>query len=189
MIACGPGRVLAVAGTAFFMSAAPASPVRASELDDFLGKLDECTFPAQGSPFALFAASLYQRYGNPEGNPADSPAADRTEVAIVLPPELEGAFGPATSRNFGDYTLVTLPVEGTFGGLPLRDLSFRFGNQNAIAAIALVFDASHADVTFSFGDSVARGDDRGQEAGRTGRGYSAEIPPGEPGRITCDWSS
>ncbi|WP_454915439.1 hypothetical protein [Xanthobacter sediminis] len=195
MIAIRPKAAPALAGAAFFMSAAllgaallGAAPAQAAELDDFLGNLDECDFPAQGSAFARFTASLFQRYGNSADGPQGY-AADHTGVVVVLPPELAAAFGAATSRNFGDYTLVTVPVDGTFGSLPLSGMTFSFGNQNGISAITLVFAASQADVAMAFGDSVERGDDRGQDAGRTGPGYSAEIPPGEPGRITCDWSS
>lgn len=190
-IAHRPAAALALAGAALLMSAALlwASPVRAVELDTFLAGLDECSLPPRGGPFGAFATSLFQRYSNRPGNP-NGRAADRAHVQIVVPPELEATFGPPATRNFGEYTVVTVPVmNGTFGGLPLDSLAFRFGNQNAIKALAIVFAASHADVVTVFGDAVEQGDDRGQTAGRSGPGYSAEIPPGEPGHITCDWSS
>lgn len=178
--------VLALAGTAFFMSAAPG---RAVELDNFLTGLDECAFPAKNSPFAVFAISLVERFANRPGNPRGY-SADRANIAIVVPPELEGAFGAPSTHNYGEYTQVVVPVQdGTFGGLPLSSMQFSFGNRNGIKALLITFAASHFDVAMAFGDSIERGDEQGQTAGMRGDGYSAEIPPGEPGRISCDWSS
>ncbi|MFG1417960.1 hypothetical protein V5F38_13315 [Xanthobacter sp. V0B-10] len=176
---------LAIASAAFFMATAPG---RALELDTFLVGVEECALPAPQSPLGAFVHSIVQRYGNAPGNPR-AYAADRTNVAIVLPPEVAPAFGPATTRNFGEYTQVTVPVDGTLGGLPLSHMTLRIGNRNGIKAFMLVFSASRADVVDVFGDSIEYADNRGQDAGRRGDGYSAEIPFGEPGRITCDWSS
>ncbi|MFG1402522.1 hypothetical protein [Xanthobacter sediminis] len=180
-----PKAALAIATAAFFMATTPG---RAVELDTFLSGVEECSLPAQHSPLEAFVRSVVQRYGNAPGNPR-AYTADRTNVPIVLPAEIASAFGPATTRNFGEYTQVTLPVAGTFGGLPLSHMTFRIGNRNGIKAFMLVFTASRADVVDVFGDSIEYGDNLGQDAGRHGDGYSAEIPFGEPGRIACDWSS
>lgn len=177
--------VLALAGAAFFISAAPG---RAVELDNFLTGLDECAFPKKGSPFAVFAISMLERYGNRPGN-SRGYSADRTDVMLTVPPDLESAFGPPSTHNYGEYTQVVVPVDGTFGGLPVSNMQFTFGNRNGIKALLITFAASHSDVAVVFGDSIERGDEAGQDAGFRGDGYSAEIPPGEPGRISCDWSS
>ncbi|MDQ0505432.1 hypothetical protein [Xanthobacter agilis] len=164
------------------------TPSQAVELDAFLEGVDECALPRPASPLGVFVHSLVQRYANKPGNPRGY-AADRTDISLDLPPDIADAFGSPTPSNFGEYTQVTVPLNGTFGGLPVTQMTFRFGNKNGIKAFMIVFNASRADVVSEFGEAVESGDDRGQNAGRRGDGYSAEIPYGEPGRIACDWSS
>lgn len=186
----GHPRARTLLGAAAFAAAALLGvvPGGAVELDTFLYGVDECALPPQGSPLAVFVHSLVQRYGNKPGNPRGY-SADRADISLALPPDIADAFGPPTTGNFGEYTQVTVPVSGTFGGLPLSQMTFRFGNRNGIKVFMLTFNASRADVVSEFGDAVESGDDRGQTAGRRGDGYSAEIPFGEPGRIACDWSN
>lgn len=177
-----------IAAAAFFICASGGSLASAAELDHFLVGVDECLLPQQTSSLGAYVRSIVQRYGNAPGNPRGY-AADRSNVSLDVPVELADAFGPATTHNYGEYTEVTVPLYGTFGGLPLSHMTMRIGNRNGIKAFALVFSASHMDVVSEFGETVEAADERGQLAGRRGNGYSAEIPAGEPGRITCDWSS
>lgn len=179
---------LAFAGAAIVLSGPLAASSRAAGLEGFLSGFRACDYADEGDPFDRFVRSLIDRYGN-SFTDAPARAADHTEVAIVVPPELAGAIGRAKSQNQGDHTLVTVPLKGSFGGLAVSRLEFAFGNENGINAATLVFSASRADVVKAFGASVARGNKKGEEQGQDGAGYSAEIPADEPGRILCDWSS
>lgn len=178
-----------LAGAAIFMSALlPVTAAHAAGLDGFLSGFRACDYADEGDPFERFVHSLAERYGNPFTD-APASAAERAEVAIVVPPELASAIGRPKSQNQGDHTLVTVPLKGSFGGLAVSRLEFAFGNENGINAATLVFSASRADVVKAFGASVARGNKKGEEQGQDGAGYSAEIPTEEPGRILCDWST
>ncbi|MFG1477806.1 hypothetical protein V5F53_03975 [Xanthobacter sp. V4C-4] len=182
---CRAGLLAAAAVAATLLGAGPG---RAVELDAFLHGVDDCALPSPDSPLGAFVRSLVQRYSNKPGNPRGY-SADRADIPLVVPPDIASAFGTPSTTNFGEYTQVSVPLTGSYGGLPLSLMTFRFGNRNGIKAFMLTFNASRAEVVSEFADAVENADERGQAAGRRGDGYSAEILFGEPGRIACDWSS
>lgn len=176
------GVALAMAGATFFL---PVPAARAASLDGFLKSLRECDFADEATPFGQFRGSLIERYANTfSSEPA--PAADRSEVAIAVPPDLAGAIGKATTRNEGEYTLVSVPLQGSFGGLAVSRLEFGFGNENGIHVATVMFAVPRAQVVKVFGAGIARGHRKGQQDGSDGAGYDAQIPNDEPGRIVCD---
>lgn len=174
---------------AFFLPATlTALPAHAAGLESFLSTFRECEYPGETDPFELFVRSLVERYRN-DFSQDPQPAADRSNVKLEIPADLAGSIGPVTARNEGDHTLLSMPLKGSFEGLPVKALEFVFGNENGINTAVLVFNGSRADVVKTFGASIARGNAKGEAASADGAGYGAIIPEDEPGRIICDWST
>ncbi len=161
----------------------------AGNLDRFLAPMRNCT-PMDGStPFGRLARSLAEKYRNPF-SPRPRPSAIDTSVRIAIPAGLSAAFGKEEVVNHGEYTAVSLPLFGSFGGLAVKALQFSFGNENGISVTSLVFAAQRTEVEHVFGAAVARGAAAGSRAGEAGQArYSAAIPEVEPARIICDWST
>ncbi len=174
---------------AFFMPATLTTlPAHAAGVESFLSTFRECDYSNETDPFELFVRSLVERYRN-DFTPDAQPAADRANVKLEIPADLANVIGPVTTRNEGDHTFLSIPLKGSFEGLPLKALEFAFGNENGINTAVLVFAGSRADVVKTFGASIARGNAKGEAASADGAGYGAIIPEEEPGRIICDWST
>ena len=174
---------------AFFMPATlTALPAHAAGLESFLSTFRQCDYANETDPFELFVRSLVERYHN-DFSADPQPAADRSTVKLEIPADLAGSIGPVTARNEGDHTFLSIPLKGSFQGLPVKALEFAFGNENGINTAVLIFAGSRADVMKTFGASIARGNAKGEAAGADGAGYAAIIPEEEPGRIICDWST
>ena len=171
---------------AALLAAAPATSAVASDVrfDRFLSGFERC---APTGEFEAFARSLAERHRNPCCSPG--PANVDASVTIVVPPEVAAGVGAATSKNEGEYTEVTVPLTGTYGGVPLASFLFVFGNENGIGAASLGFAAPRAEIERRFGADVAAAADAGQSESEMGAGYTAVIGDGEPGAIVCDWST
>ena len=164
--------------------AASTTILSAASLEQFLGTFEACK---ASETFQDYADRLGSHFANPCCEPGAA-AAD-PGVTITPPAEIATAAGKPVSTNHGEYTEVSLPITGTYGGIPVGLLAFSFGNENGIFAARLQFDAPRAIVQDRFGAAVQAADAAGSAAWETeGYGYSAQIPDGEPGAIVCDWS-
>lgn len=182
--------VLAIPAVLLAAPAGNAAPAGSVNLDGFLSTFRQCAYAPNESPFGRYTTSLVEKYGN-DFSEKPGPAQARAGVRLTLPPAEAAAFGEPSTVNHGDHTALTVPVTGTFGGLPVTRIEFSFGNENGINAATLVFDVPRTAVAKAFGASVAKGNRKGrqEEASGAGAGYSAEIPKADPGRISCDWST
>lgn len=93
--------------------------------------------------------------------------------------------------SHADHTLVSVGLNGSFFGKPVTMIEFAFGNENGVNAATLVFAAPRQAVVKQFGAGLARAEARGRQEEKSGQGpgFSAIIPPEDPGRISCDWST
>lgn len=163
---------------------ATAQAASAASLDRFLGTFEACEV---SDLFRGYAETLGSRFANPCCEPGET--AVNEAVAIDPPGMVAGAAGEPDATNHGEYTEVRLPLSGDYAGMPVRLLAFTFGNESGIFAARLLFGASRTAVEARFGEEVRAADAAGAAAWeREGYGYSAAIPDGEPGSITCDWS-
>lgn len=172
--------------TAFatFTLVASTAVLSAASLEQFLGAFEACK---ASETFQDYADRLGSHFANPCCEPGAAAADPR--VTITPPAEIAAVAGKPTSTNYGEYTEVTLPITGTYEGIPVSLLVFSFGNENGIFAARLQFDAPRAIVFDRFGAAVRSADAAGSAAWETdGYGYSARIPDGEAGAIICDWS-
>lgn len=174
-------RLLAAAATMM----ATVQAASAASLDRFLGTFESCEV---ADLFWGYADAVGSRFANPCCEPGE--AAVNDAVAIDPPQMIAGAVGDPDATNHGEYTEVHLPLTGDYAGMPVRLLAFTFGNENGIFAARLLFGVSRAAVESRFGEAVRAADAAGAAAWESeGYGYSAAIPDGEPGSITCDWST
>lgn len=63
-----------------------------------------------------------------------------------LPNAVAGAVGNPAVKVETEYSEITLPVSGTWRGLPLVGFEFTRGHENGIGSFGLVFAASVADL-------------------------------------------
>lgn len=178
------GRRLRAAALALAVLPA-AGPAAAEPLDGFLNAFRSCDFSRRGADFAAFSSALADKFRNTSGFKGES----NVDGTITVP---RLAFvRDIKAVSHGDHTLVSVGLTGRFFGQPVSMIEFSFGNENGINAATLVFDAPRAAVVKQFGAGVARGELKGRQEEKKGEGpgYSAIIPPEDPGRISCDWST
>ncbi len=186
---CLQKAVRTLVGAAFFMPALWAPlPAAAAGFDSFLETFYECDPVSEGVPFELFMRSVSERYGNIFSETPQA-AAEDTSIQLEIPADLVSNIGPIASKNAGDHTRLSIPLQGSFEGLPLQKLEVALGNENGINAMVLIFNTPHARVQGIFGSLIARGNAKGEAHSENGAGYSATIPQDNPGRILCDWST
>jgi len=112
--------------------------------DDFLTGLDAgCT---RSPLFQAWQDGLVARHV-----PANGIEAKPVDLGAVA-----AAIGPSRGVDKGEYVEVTVPLSGTFGGVPVRRLVFSFGKENGIYGYALEFAAPRKDVERVFRQKVRR---------------------------------
>lgn len=154
-------------------------------IDTFLKSFRKCDYAGRDSAFIAFEDALARKFKNPHGFKGPS----GVDGSITVPGYPFVSTIEAVSH--GDHTLVSVGLTGKFHGTPVKMIEFSFGNENGISAATLVFDATRQAVVDKFGADIAKGERKGraEEQSGKGAGYSAIIPPDNPGRISCDWST
>jgi hypothetical protein len=143
--------LLALALAAMALGAAAAlAPVRAQSgpvaLDRFLSGFERsCNF---GPEYQRFVETLMPYDGQTR--------AYRTTDQAEAPARLRAALGRPELTSDGEITTVTVPLRGTYKGLPVRALRITRGNGVAVTGDGLVFDAPAARVQRALGPVVAR---------------------------------
>lgn len=159
-----------LAMTVIALSAPPGGTAHAAgtSFDSFFKGITRCELtPA----FKTFWRGVADRYGNRSGT---RDAIIKPGVKIALPDALAASvhLDRATSHNKGDYTLVVVPLSGTFMRTPLKHVEFYLGNENGISIIALEFATSKAALQRAFAKTIAQGQSllkrKGDEYGTVG---------------------
>lgn len=136
---------LPIAGLFAAVLVVASPPARAGAvLDGFLEGMDEgCR---QSPAFQAFEQSLVARHTPPI----------RRGTAIVAPPDLAAAIGPATAVDKGEWVEVSVPLDGTWRGVAVKRFVFSLGKENGIHAWAVEFAAPAEAVTATFAERVKR---------------------------------
>lgn len=170
--------VLSPVLVAFALLAGAVTPASAQvAFDDFLAGLDAgCT---RTPVFQAWQDGLVARHV-PSNDQEARPAVDLGAVAA----------GIGTSRGVdkGEYVEVTVPLTGTFGGVPVRRLRFSFGKENGIYGYALEFAASRRVVEQAFREKVRKSEasipkDEEGMGGSTGLDFDGRVA------LWCDFSN
>lgn len=122
-------------------TAAGAQEVR---FDRFLGGfLEGCRM---GPDFVAFHGSIVQKYGS----------MGKRSARLVVADSVRPGIGTITTRPESESTRVVVPLTGSFGGLPLRQLVFSVGNENGINGWAVDFATDQVRLRERFGAAVVR---------------------------------
>ena len=97
-------------------------------------------------------------------------------------------IGKSRGVDKGEYVEVTVPLTGTFGGVPVRRLVFSFGKENGIYGYALEFAATREIVERAFAEKVRRSEasipkDEEGMGGSTGLDFDGRVA------LWCDFSN
>ncbi|MGO3930553.1 hypothetical protein NP284_19845 [Rhodopseudomonas pseudopalustris] len=165
--------------------AATAQPTPAA-FDGFLAGLTECQFSPD---FQKFRSGVIERFANPAFS--KQPIANKSAV-VPLPAALSGTIDIEGARlrsdDDGESTTVDIPVTGTYGGLPLKNLLFVLGNENGIAIAGAEFAAPRDQVVKTFGPAIKRGT---AQLKKTADEFPMSVGFGKPpaASIYCDQSN
>jgi hypothetical protein len=122
-----------------------AAPVAASsDLSGFLGSIETECSGSKG--FVRYMFSLGEKYTS----------SGDLNNKVLVPAGFEASIGKETVKDKGEYMDVSVPLRGTYRGLPVTRLDFWLGNENGIYAVAIVFDAPLKAVRSTLGAKVAR---------------------------------
>ncbi|NLH83002.1 MAG: hypothetical protein GX458_19475 [Phyllobacteriaceae bacterium] len=163
---------------AFALLAGATTPAAAQvAFDGFLAGLDAgCT---RTPVFQAWQDGLVARH---------VPANDRETPPPVDLGAVAAGIGEARGVDKGEYVEVTVPLAGTFGGVPVRRLVFSFGKENGIYGYALEFAATRPVVEKAFRAKVRRSaaaipkDEEGM-GGSTGLDFDRRVA------LWCDFSN
>ncbi len=126
-------------GTPTVMAAPASSP---ADLNGFLDGFEtKCTGPAV---FTAYRNSLGERYTT----------SGSSRHKVFVPAAFKEAIGRERVANKGEYMTVSVPLQGTYRGLPVSRLDFELGNENGIYTVALVFAAPLDAVRATLGAPV-----------------------------------
>ena len=159
-------------------AASSALAQQAASLDGFLAGLERCD---ERPDFQKLRMSLARCYANFSGAKT---AKNDTKVQIAIPAALAGAFGAFTSRLESEYTEVSAPITGVYQGLPLKGITFAFGNENGISLYGVDFAVPRADLVKKYAASLKKA----QKQADSESGVSFGIHP-KLSRIFCDFSN
>ncbi|NIX75977.1 hypothetical protein [Microvirga terricola] len=124
------------------LAAATPSSGQARKLDAFLGEFQGgCT---GSDEYGAFVASLGEWYTS----------SGSLQNPIVAPEEIKKAMGPLRAVDRGEYVSISVPLAGTFKGLPVSGLEFELGNENGIHTEAILFASKLSEVRRLLGRSV-----------------------------------
>ncbi|RVU19475.1 hypothetical protein [Methylobacterium oryzihabitans] len=178
-----------VSGVALACLAGTTTSLRAENtivLDTFFsGILPRC----QGSKsFEQFRTSLADRYGHDANG-----KRLKSNTPVTAPTEIKPALGSISAKNKGEYTLVLVPLSGTFRSLPVSAVEFVFGNENGYDMTIVRFSASRSKVAQVLDQDIARAKrllKRRFQAGETGADQSVTLDvEGGQTRLICDTSN
>jgi len=155
-------------------AALPAAAAPGEDLSGFLGAFDTTCV---GSPaFTRYMFSLGDKY---------TIAGDRKRK-VAVPADFKDSLGREKVTDNGSYVAVSVPLNGTYRGLPLSGLYFELGHETEHYEAAIVFDASVEEVRRTLGGSVARA--RKSLRRRTYSGYGIDVrilPEGRRAKYAC----
>jgi len=127
------------------MLAAAAPPVAAAaDLSGFLGGFERRCSGSKG--FVRYMFSLGEKYTS---------SGDLSRKVLV-PAGFETFVGKEKVTDKGEYMDISVPLRGTYRGLPVARLDFWLGNENDIYTVAIVFDTPMKVVQSALGAEVAR---------------------------------
>jgi hypothetical protein len=99
-----------------------------------------------------------------------------------LPKGIEGSLGRMSLKNMGDFTFVSLPLQGRFHGMPVIRYDAGFGNRSDVNFVELIIDAPTSKVRSVFKQKrlrIFRVDF-----------YEATLKSsGQHTKLSCDWST
>ena len=162
---------IAAVGSSKAQTAAPA-------FDGFLAGITECSF---SKDYENFRNGVVARFANENG--ATTPLVNKT-ATVPVPAALSGAIdiegARVRSEDGGQSTSVDIPAQGSFNGLPLKNLIFVLGNENGIFLVGVEFAAPRDEVIKTVQQSdQARQRAAEEEFGRNSKCQSASAsrPP------------
>ena len=133
--------LLPVAGAVLALAATPAV---AKDVSGFLGGFE--TGCSGSKDFVRYMFSLGEKY-TITGDPGRE---------IRIPPAFKDAIGQEKVADKGAYVEVTVPMTGTYRGLPVSGLYFELAHESEHYVAAVVFDASVKAVRSALGSRLAR---------------------------------
>ena len=170
---------IAAAGSSKAQTAAPA-------FDGFLAGITECSF---SKDYENFRNGVIARFANENG--ATTPLVNKT-ATVPVPAALSGAIdiegARVRSEDGGQSTSVDIPAQGSFNGLPLKNLMFVLGNENGIFLVGVEFAAPRDEVIKKFSKAIKRGSARLK---KSSDGIEMSVGFGKPpaALIYCDQSN
>lgn len=135
--------LLRASGIVALLLATPAPARELPALDAFMVGLERSC--RHGPDYQRFADSLFRREG------------ERLRLAATpsLPEALRAVLGRPTYRDADDVAVVTVPVRGTFHGMPVSALRVMRGHASPAAGDGIVIEAPLAEAQRVLADLVA----------------------------------
>jgi hypothetical protein len=158
----------------------------APNFDGFLAGITECRFTTD---YDHFKNGVVDRFANEHG--VKTPLVNKS-ATVPVPAALVGAINvegaQVRSEDGGESTSVDIPVQGSFNGLPLKNLQFVLGNENGIAVAGVEFAAPRDAVVKTFSQAIKRGSTRLK---KNADGIEMSVGFGKPpaASIYCDQSN